>query len=70
MVYVDIPVWPSRDDGGWKGVKVFNTKAEAMVFIREYFDPHADDQGRVCLMTGSEEPTESEIHEEVCQKAN
>lgn len=63
MIYVDVPVVsenPEKQfDDGWKGVKTFRTRAEAIAFAHEMWG--ADEQGNVCLIVDAgEEPERKE----------
>jgi len=55
MVWVDIPQKSNigEDDGGYLNVAEFKTRQEAIAFAREHFG--ADENGMVCLVTGSDE---------------
>ena len=49
---VDIPLEEDRqeEEGQWRNVGKFRTKAEAVAFIRDTIGP-CDDDGNVCLIT-------------------
>lgn len=53
-VRVDVPLKSgvNNPDESWTGVAGFSTREEAIRFTQEHFG--ADDQGRVCLVTGEE----------------
>ncbi len=57
-VYVDIPdkTTIGIDDGGWINVANFNTKEDAVAWIRANIG-HCDDDGNVCLITLGERKT-------------
>jgi len=57
-VYVDIPTNDciGRPDGSFKNVGQFNTRREAIAFCIAHFG--ADEQGRVQLVSGADEPCE------------
>lgn len=49
MVYVDLPTFGIS--GGWENLTKFETKEEAIKWLREEWGEHAvDDEGRVCLV--------------------
>jgi len=55
VVWVDIPTRDcvGNDDGSWEMLGEFDTREEAVAFIREHIDPNCDDEGRICLLTES-----------------
>ena len=52
IFYVDIPTPETvkSDDGSWVNLSTFNSKPEAVEYIRRHIGP-CDDEGRVCLIT-------------------
>ena len=56
MWYVDLPTQEmiNNDNGSWKNVGLFNSKEEALKFIREHIDPNCDDDGKISLLSGGE----------------
>lgn len=50
---VDIPTCPA-DDEGWVNVEEFDTKQEAIAFIKEHIGV-CDDDGNVCLISKIED---------------
>lgn len=53
--YVDIPdseaVLSRNIQEGMISVEQFDTKKEAVNFIRQYIDANVDDEGRICLIS-------------------
>ncbi len=52
MFWVDIPVKEcvESEDTSWTNLAEFDTKLEAIQFIREYIGP-CDDNGNICLIS-------------------
>jgi hypothetical protein len=55
--YVDMPTIATLDseEQTWEAIGRFNTRAEALAFIREHLAAECDDQGRICLLSGGVE---------------
>lgn len=55
VVWVDIPTREcvNNDECYWENLAQFETREEAIAFIREHIDPNCDDEGRICLLTES-----------------
>lgn len=58
MYYVDIPPYPNdsidiTEDVSWINLSSFETKEEAIDYIRKYIG-YCDDEGNVCLITKGE----------------
>lgn len=53
MWYVDIPPAEGTCCSDWKNVGTFGTEQEAIKFAMEQYG--ADDEGKVCLITGDNE---------------
>ena len=61
MIYwVDLPD-PNAMDGSWSNVAEFNTRPEAVEFIRDHFG--GDEEGRISLITEGGSPDEEEDEE-------
>lgn len=54
MIYVDIPTIEcvENDDGPYEHVASFEKRADAVKFCQDHFN--ADENGNVCLISGSE----------------
>lgn len=54
MWYVDIPTQDCIDneDGAWSAIANFETKAEAVAFVKKHFG--ADDNGNISLISGGD----------------
>lgn len=52
MWYVDIPYpWNSGSHGEWKMINIFNTKKEALTYIREVLGYDCDAYGNISLLS-------------------
>lgn len=53
--YVDIPTEECIDDdnGAWKNVRTFHTRAEAIEFVKVHFA--GDDEGKASLVSGGDD---------------
>lgn len=71
--WVDIPQRSCVDDenGSWEHIATFDTRAEAVAFVREHFQPDADERGNVTLITGGEAdeqvPESKEVNAELLE---
>lgn len=69
MFYVDIPTKDcvGNDDGAWHPLRTFDTKADAVEWIREHLG-WCDDNGNICLISGGESFKDEDVLGQPCQE--